>query len=93
MGKKVEEPRVKRPYNRKVTTEGAAVQSPPSARSLLQLVGDAPSPPLAPPGFFMDFTGQEDLLAWVSTLSDDPCQDILGLLQHLRDGNLCRRQA
>jgi len=66
----------------------------PDVRSLLHFIQpsqDAPTPP-QPPGFFVDFTGHEQLLAEVQALSDDLNSDMIALLSAVLDGELYRRK-
>ena len=57
-------------------------------RSLLFLLGQ----PSNRPGFFIDFTGHEELLVQVEALTDDISHDVISLLRGLLDGELCRRE-
>jgi len=60
-------------------------------RSLLYFLGRPQDTPPQPPGFFVDFTGHEQLLAHLQGLSDDINSDMIALLTSLLDGELCRR--
>lgn len=44
------------------------------------------------PGFFIDFTGHEELLTQVEALTDDINHDVISLLRGLLAGEICRRE-
>ena len=92
-------PKPKRPYNRKPKaveavgggmsgakeeTKSPITKAAEEQRSLLCFL----EKPVVRPGLFIDFTGNEDLLAQVQALSNDLNHDLLCLLRGLLKGEL-----
>jgi len=70
---------------------GDQAQEAPAMRSLLYFLQVPPTPPRRP-GVFVDFTGNEELLAQVEALTDDLSHDVISLLRGLLNGELCKRK-